>query len=92
MLEYTGQNPGLVPKYRATHEFITKHNSHNPVDIQCSFLENSPLGYGCFLQKHGAMHWRCGVTDDDAVTWSVSITQSLRVAYRNTVPYTGVVL
>ena len=35
----------------------------------------------CCLQKHDTLHWRCVITDDDAVTWSVIIAQSLRVAY-----------
>ncbi|OPL32612.1 hypothetical protein AM593_00353, partial [Mytilus galloprovincialis] len=70
MLEYTGQDPGTVPKYVATQSFITRHYSHNPVDIACSFLQRSNLGYGCFLQKRGALHWFCAVTDDDGVTWS----------------------
>ncbi|CAG2220349.1 unnamed protein product [Mytilus edulis] len=70
MLEYTGQDPGTVPKYEATQSFITRHYSHNRVDIPCSFLQQSTLGYGCFLQKRGALHWRCAVTDDDGVTWS----------------------
>jgi hypothetical protein len=28
----------------------------------------------CCLQKHDTLHWHCIITDDDGVTWSVSIT------------------
>ncbi|XP_067684249.1 uncharacterized protein [Haliotis asinina] len=68
ILEYTGQDPNTVPKFRAVQKFITDHYKNNVLGPKCSFVQNGALAYGCF--QHTPGNFQCGQTSDNGRTWS----------------------
>ncbi|XP_046365235.2 uncharacterized protein LOC124141307 [Haliotis rufescens] len=68
MLEYTGEDPKTVPKFRGVQRFITDHYKSNPLGPKCSFVKAGALAYGCFQQTTGV--FKCGQSDNNGRSWS----------------------
>ncbi|ESO92166.1 hypothetical protein LOTGIDRAFT_233215 [Lottia gigantea] len=67
MLEYTGQDPKTVAKFRGVQRFLTSIYSTVPRGPRCSFIKNSAMAYGCY---NTAGKFDCGMTDDNGRTWN----------------------
>ncbi|XP_055955915.1 uncharacterized protein LOC126815394 [Patella vulgata] len=65
MMEYTGQDPKTVAKYRGVHKFITATYPKAPNGPKCTFVKNGAISYGCY---HTGGHFECGMTDNHGRT------------------------
>ncbi|XP_064610047.1 uncharacterized protein LOC135474001 [Liolophura sinensis] len=67
MLQYTGQDPSTVPKYRGVQRYITNHFPNNPLGPRCSFVKDGALWFGCFQQGN---KFQCGQSDTSGRSWA----------------------
>ncbi|KAK3588193.1 hypothetical protein CHS0354_012255 [Potamilus streckersoni] len=76
MLEYTGQDPETVPKFRGTQRYISETFAQNPLGPKCTFVKDGSTSYGCFATSSSGQ-FKCGTTTDgNQWTYFSSLNQS----------------